>query len=262
VDYIKTNKEAWEEAFDHRLENWGDDNYVRLMNETLPFFNEDVKRELLTMDFTGKSVAQFCCNNGRELLSIMKRNPERGVGFDIAENILEQARTNARKAGIDNCDFIATNILEIGEDHHNQFDFAFFTIGAITWFQDLNLLFGKVSQCLKPGGVLLINDFHPLMNMLATPDEEAFDPACINKIAYPYFNPEPWIDNNGMGYMAGQYESKTFTCFSHTLSEILNAVISAGMTVSKFDEYNYDVGLTEVYDQKDYPLSYVLMANK
>jgi len=262
MDYILSNKEAWEEAFDHRFENWGDYDYKRLISEELPFLESDVISELKGIDLKEKAIAQFCCNNGRELLSLMQLQPSIGVGFDIAENILEQARSNAKKAGIANCDFVATNILEIDERYHNKFDFVFFTIGAITWFEDLSLLFGKVAKCLKPGGLLFINDFHPLMNMLATPDEDAFDPNSIDKLVYPYFRKEPWLESDGMGYMAGQYHSKTFTCFSHTISEIINSSIQAGMTINKWNEYNYDVGLTDVYDNKEYPLSYIMIAQK
>ncbi|HSK68901.1 MAG TPA: hypothetical protein VLA21_06525 [Candidatus Limnocylindria bacterium] len=71
-DYIRTNKEAWEEAFDRRLPGWGDDNAKRLLSEKLPFFAPAVQEELEALSLQGKSVAQFCCNNGRELLSLVK----------------------------------------------------------------------------------------------------------------------------------------------------------------------------------------------
>lgn len=262
MDYIIGNKAAWEEAFDRKKPNWGDEDYKRFGEEHLPFLEPDVANEIKGIDLAGKTIAQFCCNNGRELLSLMQRGPAAGVGFDIAENILAQARTNAAKAGIENCSFVATNLLEIDEQYHDSFDFALFTIGAITWFEDLNLLFQKVSKCLKKDGILLINDFHPLMSMLATPEEEAFDPTCIDKIAYPYFRKEPWVETDGMSYMSGNYDSKPFTCFTHTISDIINSIIGAGLTIQKWNEYSYDVGLTDVYDGKGYPLSYILIARK
>ena len=46
MDYIKSNKAAWEEAFECRRQNWGDDNYKKLINERLPFLNADVVSEL------------------------------------------------------------------------------------------------------------------------------------------------------------------------------------------------------------------------
>ncbi len=262
MEYIKINKAAWEEAFEHRRPNWGDNNYKILMTEKLPFFNVDVVCEIEKTDLKGKTIAQFCCNNGRELLSMMQLNPSCGVGFDIAGNIIEQAKETARKANIVNCEFVVTNIIDIDESYYNKFDFIFFTIGAITWFNNLNILFEKVSKCLKSNGLMLINDFHPFMNMLSLPDEDGFDEKNINKITYSYFRKAPWIENNGMGYMTPQYESKTFTSFSHTLSDIVNSVITTGMTIKKLNEYNYDVGLTNAYDNKGYPLSYILLAQK
>ncbi len=37
MDYIGSNKAAWEEAFERRFENWGDDDYIRLISATRYF---------------------------------------------------------------------------------------------------------------------------------------------------------------------------------------------------------------------------------
>lgn len=262
MDYFRTNEEAWEEAFEHRHPHWGDDNYQRLLDERLPFFVPDVQEQLQSMDFAGKRVGQFCCNNGRELLSLMQLGAKSGVGFDIAGNIIDQATLTAQKAGIGNCEFVRCNILDIPAQYDNSFDFIMLTIGAITWFQELEPLFKKVSDCLTKNGILLIHDFHPFMNMLPLPGEADYDENRPNKISHSYFRSEPWIENEGMGYMSEQYSSKTFTSFSHTMAGILNALTAVGMRVTKLNEYDYDVGLTDVYDGKGYPLSFLLLTEK
>lgn len=262
MSYIDGNKAAWEEAFENRKPSWGEENHIRLKREKLAFFNADMKRELEKIDFSGKTVAQFCCNNGRELLSMSGLGINAGIGFDIAENILEQARDTATKAGIDNCSFVACNILDIPESYHNRFDLIFFTIGAITWFEDLNMLFDKVAKCLKSNGLVMVNDFHPLLNMLPIPGDDCFDPENLNRFAYSYFRKEPWIENNGQGYMTKEYTSKTFTSFSHTMSGIINALSGNGIKTIKLNEYDYDIGMTDVYDSKGFPLSFILIAEK
>lgn len=262
MNYIKKNKEAWEEAFEHKQDGWGEENYRRLLDEDLPFFCADSAAELRSMDFKGKSVAQFCCNNGRELLSLMQLGAENGVGFDIAENIIRQAEETAGKAGIQNCRFVACNILDIDEQYHNSFDFIMFTIGAITWFKDLRELFRKVSDCLKPGGILYIHDFHPIMNMLPMPGEPEFDEEHLDRAVYSYFRTEPWIENEGMGYMSEQFDSKTFTSFSHTMADIITGISDSRMRIVKLKEFDYDVGLSEAYDGKGFPLSFLLTAEK
>ncbi len=153
--------------------------------------------------------------------------------------------------------------MDIPEQYCNFFDFIIFTIGAITWFEDLNKLFQKVSDCLKPGGILFINDFHPAMNLLPLPGEAAFDKDELNQIAYSYFRKEPWIEDDAAGYMSGKYAtSGTFTSFSHTMSDIVNAACKAQLNIVKLNVYDYDVGLSDAYDKKGFPLSYLLIAKK
>lgn len=262
LDYIIQNKQAWEEAFDHKHPRWGEENHIRLRNERLPFFCPDVIAELTAIHFKGRTVAQFCCNNGRELLSLMQLGAQKGVGFDIAENIVQQAKETAAKAGIDNCEFVTANILDIDSRYHNKFDFVLFTIGAIMWFQDLKPLFKKAAECLKPKGIIFIHDLHPFMNMLPLPGESVFRADQLNRMTYSYFRNDPWIENEGMAYMSERYESKTFTSFSHTMADIINALCFSNMHVRKLNEYAYDVGLTDVYDDKGYPLSFILISEK
>ena len=260
--YINSNMQAWEEAFENRIPGWGEDNADKLTSQTLPFFNQDMIAELKALDLQGKTVAQFACNNGRELLSAMQLGPAYGIGFDIAENFIGQARQIAEKIGRKNVHFVPGNLLEIDETYYNRFDLVFFTIGAITWFEDLNLLFQVVSKCLKPHGRLLINDYHPFMNMLLLPGEEGYDPEHLNRLSFSYFRREPWIEDNGVGYITPEYHSKTFTSFSHALSDIFTSLIGSGIMIKKFSEFDYDVGLDESYNGKGLPLSFILLGEK
>ena len=70
--YIEGNKAAWEEAFDNRDASWGADITERIQNEEYPFFNEETKEILKKIQTEGAVIGQFCCNNGRELLSLAK----------------------------------------------------------------------------------------------------------------------------------------------------------------------------------------------
>jgi len=260
MDYIGGNKAAWEEAFENRKPNWGEDNHLRLKSERFAFFDDDMRKELERLALAGKTVAQFCCNNGRELLSLMDSGASTGIGFDIAENIIAQARETAEKAGIKNCEFVACNILEIPENYRYRFDFVLLTVGAICWFEDLRPLFEKAAKCLKPGGLLLVNDFHPVTNMLPMPWEDCYNPDDLSRVAHSYFRKEPWTESDGVGYMSVEYVSKTFTSFSHTMSDIVNALSANGMKTVRLNEYDYDIGLADVYDGKGFPLSFVLIA--
>ena len=266
MDYIKGNKLAWEENFKNRKEGWGDDNYLKLKDEKLAFFNEDVRARLQDMDFSGKSIVQFCCNNGRELLSLMGGGlgVKFAVGFDIAENIIEQARDTAAKTGIENCEFVACNILEIPSEYHGKFDVVLLTAGALCWFENLQPLFKVAAKCLRPdGGTLIMHEIHPFEGMVAMPGEDGFDKHNLNKFTYSYFRSEPWVENSGMAYMSEKHISKTFTSFSHSMSAIINALSISGLKTAKLDEFDYAIsGTTDIYDKKGLPLSFFLIAEK
>lgn len=116
-DYIKENKAAWEEAFDKRDESWGADITERIRTEEYPFFNEETKRVLKELDTEGKVIGHFCCNNGRELLSLVKCGKAlKGVGFDIAENQVAFANEKAKELGLP-CEFVAANIYDIDDSY-------------------------------------------------------------------------------------------------------------------------------------------------
>lgn len=91
MDYILSNKEAWEEAFNQRSEDWGEDIKLKLSKEAFPFIKKILIDESFYFDFQNKTIAQFCCNNGRELFSLMKLGAAKGIGFDIAENMISFA---------------------------------------------------------------------------------------------------------------------------------------------------------------------------
>ena len=98
------------QAFDKRDESWGADITERVKTEDYPFFNDETKALLKKTDTEGKVIGQFCCNNGRELLSLVKcGKAAKGVGFDIAENQVAFANEKAKELGLP-CEFEAANI--------------------------------------------------------------------------------------------------------------------------------------------------------
>ena len=261
--YIRGNKEAWEEAFDNRDASWGADITERVRNEDWPFFNEDMKNVLKRIRTEGASVGQFCCNNGRELLSLVKSGRAReGVGFDIAENQVAFAREKAEELGLP-CTFEAVNVYEIDDRFRERFDVVLITIGALCWFRDLDRFFAVVAKCMKPGAVIVINEQHPCTNMLAGEGEDAYDPEHRLECRYSYFGHE-WTGNDGMYYMTQKrYRSKTFTDFSHPMAEIVSGMCGNGIAVTGLREFDYDIsGGFGPADRSGFPLSMILLGRK
>lgn len=261
--YIEGNKAAWEEAFDKRDASWGADISERIQKEDYPFFEKEMADALKNMDTKGKTIGQFCCNNGRELLSLVKSgNASKGVGFDIAENQVAFANEKAKELNLP-CIFEAVNVYDIDDRFREQFDIVIITIGALCWFENLNRFFEIVAKCMKPGAVIVLNEQHPCTNMLATEGDAEFDPEHKMECHFSYFEHE-WTGNGGMYYMTlKNYHSKTFTDFTHSLSEIISGMCNNGIVITGLKEFDHDIsgGFSSI-DHRGYPLSMILQGNK
>ena len=97
MSYIEMNKEAWEEAFNNRINGWGDAVVENLQASSAYYIQPALQAELDQLNLAGKHVAQFCCSNGRELLSICRHYGAVGTGFDIAENLIAQGQMHAKQ---------------------------------------------------------------------------------------------------------------------------------------------------------------------
>ena len=261
--YIEGNKAAWEEAFDNRDASWGADITERIQNEDYPFFNEETKSVLKQINTENAVIGQFCCNNGRELLSLVKcGKAKEGIGFDIAENQVAFANEKAEELNLP-CEFVAANIYDIDDRYKNTFDVVIITIGALCWFDDLNRFFAVIAKCMKPGAIILINEEHPFRNMLAAEGDEPYDPEHRAECHFSYFEHE-WTGNGGMYYMTQKhYQSKTFTDYTHSLSEIISGMCGNGIVVTGLQEFDHDIGGGFVeLDHQGFPLSMIIQGRK
>ena len=261
--YIEGNKAAWEEAFDNRDVSWGADIAERILKEDYPFFEKEMADVLKKIDTEGKTVGQFCCNNGRELLSLVKSGrAAKGIGFDIAENQVAFANEKAKELELP-CTFEAVNIYDIDDRYREQFDIVIITIGALCWFEDLDRFFAIVTKCMKPGAAIVVNEQHPCTNMLAAEGDEAFDPKHRKECHFSYFEHE-WTGNDGMFYMTRKhYHSKAFTDYTHSMSEIVSGVCGSGIVVTVLQEFDYDIsGGFAAIDRSGFPLSMIIQGEK
>ena len=262
-EYIAGNKEAWEEAFEKRDASYGANFNERMETEPYAFFEKEMADVLKRIDTEGKSVGQFCSNNGRELLSLVKNgNAAKGTGFDIAENMVAFANEKAKELDIP-CTFEAVNVYDIDDRYREQFDVVIITIGSLCWFDDLDRFFAVVSKCTKPGGQIVIHEQHPCTNMLAVEGEEEYDPRHPLDCIYSYFEHE-WTGNEGMFYMTQKsYPSKTFTDFTHPLTEIIAGICDNGFVITDLKEFDHDIsGMFSAIDHSGYPLSMIIRGKK
>ncbi|MEW5925650.1 MAG: class I SAM-dependent methyltransferase [Candidatus Zixiibacteriota bacterium] len=261
---IAANREAWNEATGVHQRARGNKLKEGFAHKEFSTLDNIITRKMKQLHVEGKDAAQLCCNNGRELLSIINMGAKSGVGFDLSDEAIEEGRELAAIAGT-NCRFVRTDVLEIGDEYNNSFDFVYISIGALSWLPDLDGFFRIVSRMLRKDGTLLIYEQHPFTYMLAAPDEPDFDKEHPMEVAYSYYRTEPWTNDTGIDYVGKTtYKGKEAFSFTQKLSDIFNAIIDSGINILEFAEFDHDIAESwdHIEKEKMIPLCYTLVGKK
>ncbi len=212
------------------------------------------------IDFQGKTISQIPCNNGRELLSLMRFGAKEAVGFDISDAAISEAGQLAEIARL-NATFHRTNILEIGDEYNSCFDFIYISEGSLQWFPDLNKYFSVVARLLKRGGSILIFEMHPFAYFF----ENGFSLEKHNdEDIVSYFDKGPYHYTDGLDYVGGvPYKAEECYWFMHKISDVLTALLCNGIDILDFSEHNLEMANNpdaKILDK--FPLSYILQGKR
>jgi SAM-dependent methyltransferase len=260
-DITAANRAAWEEAAAlHRRQNM-----ARLLERfsVVGYSCLDVIETAILnkLGVAGKDVAQLCCNNGRELISVKNMGAARCVGFDGAEDFIAQAREITAAASADDCQFECVDLYGIGPEYNASFDLVTVTIGVLGWMPDLMGFFAVAARLLKLGGTLFLYEQHPILEMIEPGKRD--DPVLWN---YDYFDAQPTVDTDGLDYYGGAtYESKPKFWFIHKLSDVIMTALKNSLFIADFQERPDHISNTWYnveHQGPRLPMSYTLVLTK
>jgi len=259
------NREAWNEAMLYHQKARNKSLHEGFKNQGFTTLDRDCDNILFEkldeIDLTDKVVAQLPCNNGRELLSLVKLGAKKGIGFDISDAAIAEANELKTISNL-NAEFHRTNILDIDDTFNNSIDFIYISEGSLQWFSSLNDYFRIVSKLLKPNGQLLIYEIHPFAYFFEPANDSGKDPTLDDFISY--FEKGPYSYKNGLDYVGQtKYEAKECCWYMHKISDIINAIIGNGLEIERIDEYNMEMANNEgIKNMEKFPLSYMLTGKK
>ncbi len=258
------NRAAWNQASKYHQKARKNSLLKSFENPDFTTFNSDydnvVVNKLKHINFDGKTIAQMQCQNGRELLSLMRFGAKEAIGFDISDIAISEAEQLTETAKL-NAKFVRTNILEIDDKYNDYFDFIYISEGSLQWFPDLNNYFNVLSRLLKKGGQILISEIHPFVYFFDNGFD--FEKQNLDKLT-SYFKKGPYNYATGIDYVGEEeYESDECFWFMHKISDIISAILQANIEIQEFDEYN--LGNTDNKTLKlldGFPRSYILIGKK
>jgi SAM-dependent methyltransferase len=176
-------------------------------------------------DVRSKTLLHLMCQFGLDTLS-WARLGAKVTGVDISDKSIEYARELAIEAGID-ATFIRSDLFDLIGTLDDKFDIVFQSYGTYMWLSDMMQWARVIAHLLKPGGTFLIVDEHPCSIL--------FQETELN-----YFSKEPERLTDTPDYADTSYIVKGEKVeWQHTLSEIFNALIDAGLTIERFQEFDF-----------------------
>jgi SAM-dependent methyltransferase len=185
-------------------------------------------------DVAGKSLLHLQCHFGKDTLS-WARQGARVTGADFSDRAIALARSLSRDLGIE-ADFVCSDIYELPGVLSGQFDIVFTSYGVLCWLSDLRRWAAVIAHFLKPGGTFYIAEFHPFAQIFYN------EPDAVElKVAYPYFHQaEPFVFEAANSYAdASVPVASSSHEWSHSMGDILNSLIGAGLRVDFLHEFAY-----------------------
>lgn len=232
----------WESAREANLMNWDDRVPLHEAAYGLDAFDDPrhisdvvsddlpVLRRFLPGDsLAGLDLCHLQCHIGTDTISLA-RSGAHVTGVDFSAPALRVAAALAERVQVD-ATWVETDVLDARSAVTGDFDVVYTSIGTICWLQDLDRWAAQIVALLRPGGTFFIRDGHPALLAL---DENAE----LMTTRYSYFGDgraQQWDDESTYAGDGTVAHSRTYE-WPHPLSEILGALLRAGLQIIHFDE--------------------------
>jgi PhzF family phenazine biosynthesis protein len=213
-------------------------------------FDEDYA---LLGPLAGKSVLHLQCNSGQDTLCLARHGAEL-TGVDISDEAITFAHELARETGIP-ASFERADIydwLPAAAAAGRRFDLVYASYGWCPWLSDLDAWARGIAELLRPGGALVVMEFHPFALQF---DEQ-------RRLAFDYFGARAgrvhtfaegvgdYVGRSGpplapSGFVADEPEFRNpHACheFVWTLADLFAALRGAGLELERFEEWPYSNG--------------------
>ncbi|WP_010631202.1 class I SAM-dependent methyltransferase [Sporolactobacillus vineae] len=196
----------------------------------------------------GKKVINLLGSHGGKALALALLGAQVTV-VDISAENAEYARQTAAALDLP-LKYIVCDVLQLPDDEKTaDYDFVIMELGILHYFVDLDPLAKLVRDLLKPGGQLILQEFHPVSTKLVTTHGKKqvvfgnyFDPTLrTREVAYSkHLNAAETQDLKSKVYLR-----------EWTLGEIVTSFARSGLRITRLDEQPNmkisDIGLPKLF---------------
>ncbi|NIK77866.1 SAM-dependent methyltransferase [Paenibacillus castaneae] len=148
---------------------------------------------------------------------------------DFSEKQLENSAVIASKQGWD-IEFICDDTMKLSQIKSGEYDFVYTSNGVHVWINDLNAMYTNMSRILKDNGSYIMFDIHPFLRPFGIEASEQIN------VVQPYDSTGPF----------GEVPT-----FKWRIQDIMNAMISSGLSVSHMEEMYAEDGSFWIDESKE-----------
>lgn len=199
---------------------------------------------------------------GRRIINLMGSAGSKAVALallgahvtlvDIAKENIQYARELAQAAQVPVRCLVADVLALPGNERTSEYDLVLLELGILHYFVDLQPLAALVMQLLRPGGRLVLQDFHPISTKLITSKGRK------HKVTGNYFDPA--LHETTVAYskhLGPRYIERRVRLRRWMLGEIVTAFATVGLRMAGlFEEPNTKL------DDLGIPKTFTLVAHK
>lgn len=222
-----TNKTRWEAAAD----NWAKAAESRgkwkacLEDPSIVFHQKTLS---YLKNISGQRVAVLGSGDNEAVFALA------GMGavvtsIDISQGQLDHAAKRAEVLNLD-IQFIQHDVTDLHSIMDEGFDMVYTGGHVGVWVADLNKYYSEAARILKPGGLFIVEEYHPFRRVWKESDKEL-------KVEYPYFERGPFkffYNDNVLYPEKGELPSYEF---HWTVSDFMNCIIKNGCAIQEVYEY-------------------------
>ena len=224
-NYLEINRKTWNAKVEPHLRSdfYGVDDFINGKSSL-----NSIELDLLG-NIEGKKILHLQCHFGQDTISFSRMGAD-ATGIDLSDKAIEAANDLAQKCN-QNTKFICSDVYNLPNVLNEKFDIVFTSYGTIGWLPDLEKWADVVSHFLKPDGIFVMAEFHPLIWMY---DDD------FKEITYSYFNDEVISETENGTYADREAEiSERYVCWNHPLADVLQNLLDKNLTLQKFQEFDY-----------------------
>ena len=223
---VESNRAAWDlRASAHVSSGFYDVDGFRAGRSSLRGFEVEALG-----DVRGKRLLHLMCHFGLDTLSWARLGA--GVtGVDFSGEAIAAAQQLAAEVGLP-AQFVQADVYDVADVlEPASYDVVVATYGVLVWLPDLDEFARVVARMLRPGGMVFLAEFHPMLTMV---DEDL-------RVRTSYFRKGAADRTVRTSYTGQEVQEHVQSTWPWTVSGLVNALAGAGLRIERLDELPVDL---------------------